>query len=172
MPQENEQARTARPGEFADLIQRICDQHAINGQKVEEGASEAEIARAEELIGFELPPLLKALYRDSNGGLAYGFWPLFDLNRARRRGVIDCYLACREADLGEENPFAGRRKRWPAYLLPISDQPQDGDLAVLCNDPRLPVKLVGWGESKPIEVAPSLAAWLETWLVLEARRGR
>src|SRR5438874_2172461 len=92
---------SAPPSEFSALIQRLHDQHLKNRQTIGPPAGDEEIARAEEALGFALPPLLKALYGAGNGGWAYNFYPLFGAGArpSEPEGIVDRYLAMRRATL-------------------------------------------------------------------------
>jgi len=127
-------------------------------------ASPEEISKAEELIGFELPPLLKSLYcAIGNGGFGpgYGLLPLFTPPRrhGRGEGAIDLYLLFREGDLVEEG-FS-----WAPMLIPILDWGSAVRSCVDCSNPDLPImrdspKL----EGHPICEAESMQEWLTDWL--------
>jgi hypothetical protein len=77
------------------------------------------ISRAEEALGFKLPPLLRDLYRlVGNGGFGpgYGILPLIGAPRSTDvESVVELYTAFRSAD--PEDPAWS----WPAQLLPICD---------------------------------------------------
>ena len=97
------QAPLVSAPDFDDLLRRVRERAAA--QKPAPPASEAELARAEESLGFPLPPLLRRLYAEiGDGGFGPGtLLPLFTPPHLRNRGclegVVDLYHAYREAAL-------------------------------------------------------------------------
>ncbi len=143
-------------------------------QKPPPPATEAELSKAEESLGFALPPLLRRLYAEiGDGGFGPGLLPLFTPPHLRGRaaegyGVVDLYHHYREEALeasledDDENAFPGRIKKWKARRLPMADVGCAMLACVDCDRRELPV----WSFDAPEfrRDAPSLAAWLERWL--------
>ena len=124
-------------------------------------ASAAEIADAEDRLGFPLPAELAQVYRGIANG---GFGPHGGL--AAAADAADRYLRLAAEPLGEQG------ERWPSHLLPI-DTAEPG---AMCID-RRGGQVVYWDEEsladEPAigawdrsfrEEAPSLGAWLERWI--------
>ncbi|MFJ7587148.1 SMI1/KNR4 family protein [Streptomyces sp. NPDC097617] len=111
-----------------------------------------EIARAEGILGFALPPLLAALYTRVGDG---GFGPecgLLPLGHA-----VSAYGAGRAS-----------ARRWPEGVLPIADFGCGMYVCVDCRSDTAQVLLFDHDPGEP-ELAwsidtPSLAAWLGGWL--------
>ncbi|MEV7524966.1 SMI1/KNR4 family protein [Streptomyces sp. NPDC091371] len=113
---------------------------------------DGEIARAEGILGFALPPLLAALYaRVGDGGFGpeQRFLPL--------RQVVAAYEARRESGW-----------RWPEGVLPVADFGCGLDACVDSRSETAQVLLFDPNPGEP-ELAwsmdtPSLADWLRGWL--------
>ncbi|MGW3325967.1 SMI1/KNR4 family protein [Streptomyces virginiae] len=111
-----------------------------------------EIARAEGILGFALPPLLAALYtRVGDGGFGpeCGLLPLHDAVSAYRAGRSSAW-------------------RWPEGVLPIADFGCSLSVCVDCRSDTAQVLLFDPGLGEP-DLAwsidtPSLTAWLHGWL--------
>ncbi|KOU31905.1 hypothetical protein ADK53_23765 [Streptomyces sp. WM6373] len=111
-----------------------------------------EIARAEGILGFPLPPLLARLYaRVADGGFGpeRGLLPL--------RQAVAAYEAQRASGW-----------RWPEAVLPVADL---GCAVYACVDCRSATAQVLLFDPNPGEPdlawsvdAPSLAGWLRGWL--------
>ena len=128
------------------------------------------IAAAESRLGFSLPPLLRAVYREvSNGGFgeSYGFLGLIGgpLNEDGLDSVA-LYELYREADPNDEF------WNWPEGLLPVCHLGCAMYHCVQCLDETSPVI---WFEPNPheqtspwddsfIPFAPSLRLYLSAWL--------
>jgi hypothetical protein len=128
---------------------------------VPEPSTQESLDRAEERLGFALPPELRQLYRAVADG---GFGPGSGLLAMDR--VVDRYLAVQ----GE----APRNQTWPDRLLPLVDDNPVLDCldasreqgAVITWDPEELSERAGdraWRRSFS-ERAPSLEAWLAGWL--------
>jgi hypothetical protein len=133
-------------------------------------ATEDELLKAEELIGFPLPPLLRALYSEiANGGFGpgYGLIPLFKYPRARQieQGAIDMYTCWREADFDMESDDAPAFS-WPAMLIPFNDWGCNIRSCVDCSKPDLPILRSDPNKSltRRSKESPSLETWLLDWL--------
>lgn len=135
-------------------------------------ADPAALDAAEARLGVALPPLLRRLYLEVANG---GFGPGSGIVGVRGgwttdRGKTIEDLHAEMADSVTENP----RWVWPAGLVPLVDYSGAfGCVDTATADGRMvdwdPDELDdrgpdgGWSRSFR-EVAPSLAAWLETWL--------
>ncbi|WP_404957519.1 SMI1/KNR4 family protein [Streptomyces sp. 147326] len=111
-----------------------------------------EIARAEGILGFALPPLLSALYTRIGDG---GFGPECGLLSLRQ--TVQSYEAHRASGW-----------RWPEGVLPIADfgctmyacvDCRSETAQVLLFDPSLGEPDLAWSID-----TPSLAGWLRGWL--------
>src|SRR5437764_14997110 len=78
---------------------------------------EVELARAEALLGFPLPPLLRRIYLEVGEG-AFGLSPLFlDHSNGLEMPLVDSYAGLRSESGGNEQ----REDQWPEKLLIIYD---------------------------------------------------
>ena len=129
--------------------------------RLPEPAAPASLERADQRLGFALPPVMRQLYGAVADG---GFGPGSGLLPIDR--VVDRYLAVQ----GE----APRNQTWPDRLLPlVDDNPvlecldaSRPDGAVISWDPEDLWERVSdstWQRSFS-ETAPSLEAWLAGWL--------
>ncbi|HEV7403649.1 MAG TPA: SMI1/KNR4 family protein [Chthoniobacteraceae bacterium] len=156
--------------DFDDLLRRIRERAAA--QHPAPPATEAELAKAEESLGFALPPLLRRLYGEiGNGGFGPGcLLPLFTPPnwpppREFPGGVVNRYHHYREEALEaslDDDPSDPRLRHWKARRLPISDLGCNMDVCVDSDKPGLPVWRVEYPGIR--REAPSLVAWLERWL--------
>ncbi|MFE6287702.1 SMI1/KNR4 family protein [Streptomyces sp. NPDC057877] len=145
-----DKARNTRPWGWASLPEPV--------------AADA-VARAEAALGFELPPLLAALYlRIGDGGFGpeYGLLPLLDSPPSGEPAAVAQYLARR--DSGRKDPDWP----WPEGVLPISHWGCAMYACVDCRTPQAPVLLF---EPNPGDAdhawfidAPSLTDWLQAWV--------
>jgi len=120
---------------------------------------EEDVADAECVLGFSLPPLLSLLYRQvANGGFGpeYTFLPLIGDGRTA---------------VAEYGPLrSSRSEYWPRGVLPILDWGCGMYAAVDCLDPDAPVLLFepnagpdDWADAWFLD-SPSLSQWLTSWL--------
>ncbi|MGZ9932718.1 SMI1/KNR4 family protein [Streptomyces sp. NC-S4] len=111
-----------------------------------------EIARAEDILGFALPPLLAALYTRVGDG---GFGP--------ECGLLSLYDAVSSYGAGRSSAW-----RWPEGVLPIADFGCSLSVCVDCRSDTAQVLLFDPGLGEPELAwsidAPSLAGWLHGWL--------
>ncbi|MEV5988694.1 SMI1/KNR4 family protein [Streptomyces sp. NPDC052051] len=145
-----ERARTTRPWGWPSLPRP---------------ASEAALARAEESLGFSLPPLLAALYlRTGDGGFGpeYGLLPLLDSSPAGEPAAVPQYFANRES--ARTDPTWP----WPEGVLPISHWGCGMYACVDCHTPHGTVLLYDPNADEAGHAwyldAPGLAQWLQAWL--------
>jgi hypothetical protein len=134
---------------------------------------EVALSRAEDALGFELPPLLRDLYLlVGNGGFgpSYGLIRLLDLGEARdplaEPDAVTMYAGFRAPDPeGETEP-------WPVRLLPICEWGDAIFSCLDCSSPEAPVwtfdaNVIGEGGEMADALAlthRSLREWLEDWL--------
>jgi hypothetical protein len=136
-----------------------------------EPATPEALDAAEARLGVELPPLLRRLYLEVANG---GFGPGSGIVGVRGGWTTDRGRSIE--DLSEEmgdSATENARWVWPAGLLPLVDYGTFGCVDAATAEGRIvdwdPDELDrrgpdgGWSRSFH-EVAPSLAAWLETWL--------
>jgi len=132
--------------------------------------NDESIALAESRLGFTLPPLLRAIYREvANGGFgeSYGFLGLIDgpLNEDGLDSVSH-YEAYRQPDPADEY------WEWPSGLLPFCHLGCAMYHCVQCNDDGSPIV---WFEPNPhedeapwddsfIPFCSSLNEYLSAWL--------
>ncbi|MEU7073096.1 SMI1/KNR4 family protein [Streptomyces narbonensis] len=146
-----------------DLVHRVAAKARATSTTLPPAASAEEVASAEAVLGFPLPPLLASLYREvANGGYGpdYQLLPLVGAGRT----VLSEYQSERSASAKDETPY------WPAGVLPILDWGCAMYAAVDCRSETATVLLF---EPNAIDEdgatawfvdAESLAGWLETWL--------
>jgi cell wall assembly regulator SMI1 len=142
-------------------------------------ASPEEILRAEELIGFDLPVLLRTLYTEvSNGRFGPLVLPLFSptphipVFSRDEDGAIDMYLAFREACLDGDIDLVEREEDswapqfyWPPKMIPFCEWGCNIRSCVDCSKPDLPVMRFDPNKSMNFRKESSgLARWLEDWL--------
>lgn len=133
-------------------------------------ASPETLARAEADLGFALPPLLAGLYaRVADGGFGpgYGLRPL-DEAVAEYRDLRKTSSIPAPAGAAEGPGPGAADWRWPEGVLPIGDWGCAMLACVDCRSEGGPVLLfepnAGIPDHAWYEDAPSLAAWLHTWL--------
>lgn len=124
-------------------------------------AEPGTLARAEEALGFALPPLLAALYtRVADGGFGpeYGLLPLLEGSAGGEPPAVGQYLAAR----------ADPEWPWPAGVLQIAHWGCGMYACVDCTDEAAPVLLYEPNGGNPDHAwfadSPSLASWLQDWL--------
>ena len=130
----------------------------------------AQLAAAQQRLGFALPELLRRIYTEvSNGGLGYSYGLMGlvgGMLNEDRLDAVSQYLRYREPR-PKEKDWA-----WPKGLLPFGHLGCAMYHCVKCEDPAHPVL---WFEPNPIEegqswndafipFAPSLTLYFETWL--------
>ena len=100
------------------LLTRMKELAPKRGYTWVECIPEEELARAEAMLGFPLPSLLRRIYLEVGDG-AFGLSPLYleSLNGLRDMPLIDSYVGLRSERGGDEN---GERI-WPEKLLIIYD---------------------------------------------------
>ncbi|MFE7584364.1 SMI1/KNR4 family protein [Streptomyces gardneri] len=146
-----------------DLIPRVAAKAKATSTALPPAASAEEVAAAETVLGFALPPLLASLYREvANGGYGpdYQLLPLAGAGRT----VLSEYQSERTSSAEGETPY------WPAGVLPILDWGCGMYAAVDCRSETAAVLLfepnaiVDDGAVAWFVDAGSLTEWLETWL--------
>ncbi|WP_030689964.1 SMI1/KNR4 family protein [Streptomyces globisporus] len=147
-----------------DLVRRVATRAASDNKDLPAPVDDAQLATAEEQLGFALHPLLARLYREvADGGFGpdYRLLPLLGPDSS----VVGEYLTRRGASVGAEHP------EWPEGVIPILTwgcamyagvdcRSEEGQ--VLLFEPN-PYSGGSWEQCWFLDSA-GLAAWLETWL--------
>ncbi|WP_060179539.1 SMI1/KNR4 family protein [Streptomyces sp. IMTB 1903] len=142
--------------ETEQLLEQVADRARTSaraqGKPLPTPLGAGEIARAEGILGFALPPLLAGLYTGVGDG---GFGPERGLLPLRQ--AVDAYAAQRASGW-----------RWPEAVLPVADL---GCAMYACVDCRSETAQVLLFDPNPGEPdlawsvdAPGLACWLRGWL--------
>ncbi|MFC7966701.1 SMI1/KNR4 family protein [Streptomyces cinereoruber] len=149
--------------DIEELVRRVAAKAKATSTTLPPAATAEEVAEAEAILGFTLPPLLASLYREvANGGYGpdYQLLPLIGEGHT----VLSEYRSERSASAEEETPY------WPADVLPILDWGCGMYAAVDCRSETATVLLF---DPNPMAEdgaeawfldAESLTEWLETWL--------
>ncbi|MEV0491127.1 SMI1/KNR4 family protein [Streptomyces atratus] len=144
---------------LSELLLRVRDRAEQETKILAPCVSEQEIADAEQVLGFSLPPLLRLLYLQvANGGFGpdYTLLPLVGDGRTA---------------VAEYGPLGNTRSEcWPRGVLPILDWGCGMYAAVDCLAPDAPVLLFepnadpdDWADAWFLD-SPSVAQWLTSWL--------
>ncbi|MFC5642266.1 SMI1/KNR4 family protein [Kitasatospora cinereorecta] len=128
-------------------------------------ARSEDATAAEQLVGFELPVLLRRLYTEvANGGFGPDYH-LFPLTGDGRTAV-----AAYRNEYGSDQDGVRPSRHWPRGVLPVLDWGCAMYAAVDCLRPGAPVLLFepnagpqDWADAW-FEDSPSLAAWLQAWI--------
>ncbi len=155
------------PPELMSVIKRMEERYR-NKAPAWSPVSLVEVEKAEVLLGFRLPPLLRELYlKVGNGGPgpAYGILGLNDNGWATDQGVnaVDMYLWLRKSleDYGRSEAY---EDDWREGLLPIC---YGGGLVYVlldCTIENGPVWAYDDMTIYPEPVTATLEEWLECWL--------
>jgi SMI1 / KNR4 family (SUKH-1) len=148
-------------------------------------ATEEQLHETEQILGFPLPPFLRALYLNlASGGFGpgggirgpkggYGDGTFANGNdetivkfHTRGEGLVDLGCVAREWQRASpDQQFYFPVNVWPGQLLPICDL---GDVQEVCSDPQGRVYLVAPSSREDSYLlqllSPSLEKWLERWL--------
>lgn len=124
--------------------------------------SEAEdLARAEAMLGFPLPSLLRRIYLEAGNG-AFGLSPLYESVHELRMPLIESYVGLRSESGGDEN---GER-RWPEKLLILYDWGCNSYSCLDCAHPEH--RVVRNDNNRDPDAyaleAPSFRQWLQALL--------
>lgn len=154
--------------EIDDLVSRVAGK-ARSQRELPSPVTAGQLRRAEDLLGFSLPPLLAALYREVANG---GFGPGADVPIPGYHAAL-VYPLDRAVEVYHDNrvpdPHTPDRP-WPDRVFPFLYW---GDFAEAGIDCRTANGMVLMYESDVEQVAPdqawkiqslSLAAWCESWL--------
>ncbi|WP_412543775.1 SMI1/KNR4 family protein [Longispora sp. K20-0274] len=138
----------------AELVARLARRAEEDGDPVRPPLDPAELARAEEALGFALHPLLAAVYTRVGDG---GFGPECHLlNLTGRFSAVDNYL-------GQRRELAGTDWAWPEGVLPVLDWGCGMFACVDCRSDEGTVLLFEPNPGDPDTAwfvdAPSLAGW-------------
>ncbi|MEU8252223.1 SMI1/KNR4 family protein [Nonomuraea sp. NPDC048916] len=147
-----------------DLLRRVWLKANATAEQLPPPATTEEVAQAESILGFRLPPVLVRLYREvANGGFGpdYQLFPLLGEGRT----AVNVYREERSTvDPDKE------ATHWPADVLPVLDWGCGMFAAVDCRSPEGAVLLFEpngidneWHHAWYVD-SESLAGWLETWL--------
>lgn len=145
-------------------------------------ATEEQLLRTEQELGFPLPPLLRAIYSQvANGGFGPGYGLLGALEgfdeagnivdmyqyHTQRTQLIDLETFPHNWESGE--PLELSRQKWPRYMLYLCDWNWAKVSCIDCTTER--VFLVHMGKKRHANLlelqAPSLQDWFEQWLERE-----
>jgi hypothetical protein len=127
------------------------------------------IARAELQLGFQLPPILRAVYQQiGNGGFGpgYGLLPIVPGVAGQTENVVELYLAFKGFDPDEP------AWRWPAHLLPFCDWGCAIRSCIDCSSANGPVITFDPNARDPVDdmstsfavTHATLEAWFRDWL--------
>ncbi|MEU9035871.1 SMI1/KNR4 family protein [Streptomyces sp. NPDC048352] len=134
------------------VTEHVRDPARRRGRRLPVPLAPAEADRAEQILGFALPPLLAALYTRVGDG---GFGPEGGLLPLRQ--AIAAYESGRASDWG-----------WPEGVLPIADFGCAMYACVDCRSETAQVLLFEPNVGEPALAwylhSPSLAGWLRDWL--------
>jgi len=156
----------------------VSPDHFWHKQRANPPVTAAELAHAEALLGFPLPPLLKHMYIEvGNGGFGpgYGLLPLTneeDPKTLRTDSLVTTYLMYRAltaeqfAEYWDEHEDEYRLREWPEKLLMICDWGCNIYSYLDCSQPECPVLRLDHNllVRKLTLEAPSFSQWLENWL--------
>lgn len=147
--------------DLSELLLRVRDraEQEAGARALAPSVSEQDIADAEHVLGFSLPPLLRLLYlRVANGGFGpeYTLLPLVGDGRT----AVSEYGPLRNA----------RSEYWPRGVLPILDRGCGMYAAVDCLAPDAPVLPFepnagpdDWADAWFLD-SSSVAQWVTSWL--------
>ncbi|UUU40573.1 SMI1/KNR4 family protein [Streptomyces sp. NBC_00162] len=142
--------------ETEQLLEQVADRvrnsACGHGRVLPAPLGSGEIARAEGILGFALPPLLAGLYTRIGDG---GFGP--------ERGLLSLRQTVRTYEAQRRSGW-----RWPEGVLPIADFGCGMYVCVDCRSETAQVLLFDPNPGEP-DLAwsidtPSLAGWLRGWL--------
>lgn len=129
------------------------DMHHLTDIRPQPPVSSAELAAAEEQLGFDLPPLVRDLYTHVADG---GYGPGYGLGRLSEL-----------VERGREFAEAGTTNLWPARFLHLCWWGCDYFSGVDCSSPASAVlRFVpdDWTADALVPEAESLEEWLDAWL--------
>ena len=144
------------------LVTRMKKLASQRGYSWVERLPEEELARAEAMLGFPLPPLLRRVYLEVGDG-AFGLSPLYE---ERSNGLdmplVDRYLELRSDQEGD----AHGESRWPENLLIMYDWGCNIYSCLDCAHPEYRVLRNDNNRDSDAYAleAPSLQQWLQALL--------
>lgn len=146
-----------------DLLRQVSAKASATTEHLPLPATAEEVAQAERILGFRLPPVLARLYLEVANG---GFGPDYQLLPLVGEGRTAVNDYCEERETSESSSDA----HWPADVLPILDWGCGMYAAVDCRSPQGVVLLFepngisgDWHHAWYVD-SESLTGWLETWL--------
>jgi len=98
------------------LLTRMKELAPKKGYTRAECLPEEDLVRAETLLGFPLPSLLRSIYLEVGNG-AFGLSPLYESFNELAMPLVDSYVGLRSGSGGNENG----ESIWPEKLLIIYD---------------------------------------------------
>jgi hypothetical protein len=122
---------------------------------------EEELVRAEAMLGFPLPSLLRGIYLEV-GNRAFGLSPLYELPHDLALPLVESYIELRSEPGGGENGYVP----WPEKLLIIYDYGCNIYSCLDCAHPGH--RILQYDSSKDLTgfalEAPSFRQWLQALL--------
>ena len=123
-------------------------------------ASDDDVAEAEEIIGYALPPLLRRIYLEvANGGVG----PFIGIDGVRGghasngTGMLDMYQDYLSADLADDEPPAP-----PPGVVFLCDWGCANWSLLDCREPE--GRMWSWEEGDRCPQDLTFTAWLELWI--------
>lgn len=144
------------------LLIRMRELAPKSGYAWVECLPEEELVRAEAMLGFPLPSLLRRSYLEVGEG-AFGLSPLFlDHSCGLEMPLVDSYVELRSESGGN----AKREDQWPEKLLIVYDWGCNMYLCVDCAHPEQRVLRNDNNRDPDVYTfeAPSLQQWLQALL--------
>jgi hypothetical protein len=144
------------------LLKRMKELAPKSGYTWVECLPVEELVRAETMLGFPLPRLLRRIYLEVREG-AFGLSPLFhDHSNGLEMPLVDSYVGLRSESGGNEQ----REDQWPEKLLIISDWGCNMYSCVDCAHPEQRVLRNDNNRDPDVFAleAPSFQQWLQALL--------
>jgi hypothetical protein len=138
-------------------------------------ATEKQVRETEELLGFALPAVLRALYtRIANGGFgpAYGFRGIQGGNPQRGGTILEffshvdtTFFSLKDDDVQPEKAGFFPYERRPRSLVPLIDWGCGSDVSLDCTSGHV-LQYNIWDDKsyQLVYMADSLENWLHRWL--------
>jgi hypothetical protein len=161
---------------FIGRLKAVVHTSTLGKQQANPPVSQVELARAEEMIGFPLPPLLRRIYLEvGNGGFGpgYGLYPLNseeDPQALHTDALVTTYMVMHSATSEQMEAYrqgdVDAPPLLPEKVLMICDWGCNSYSWLDCSQPELPVlhSEATLDCQQFVVETPSFLAWLETWL--------